>query len=130
MTPEGLSYEASWVDSNLDRCFQVMECDDARLLEEWLLTGEISWTLSSCPCAGRRKQRKFSRRSCESGVSRKVLGLTKASDKNAVRGASRESRRNGNSRLSQSGGGAGLGVLQVHECLEQVKPASRHWRMV
>ena len=35
MTPEGLSYVESWVESNLDRCFQVMECDDARLLEEW-----------------------------------------------------------------------------------------------
>jgi hypothetical protein len=35
MTPEGLSYVESWVESNFDRCFQVMECDDLRLLEEW-----------------------------------------------------------------------------------------------
>jgi len=35
MTPEGLNYEESWVETNFDRCFQLMECDDARLLEEW-----------------------------------------------------------------------------------------------
>jgi len=35
MTPEGLSHVESWVETNFDRCFQLMECEDARLLEEW-----------------------------------------------------------------------------------------------
>lgn len=35
--PEGLRYVASWVEANFDRCFQVMECDDARLLQAWVL---------------------------------------------------------------------------------------------
>jgi len=35
MAPEGLRYVESWVETNFDRCFQVMECEDARLLEEW-----------------------------------------------------------------------------------------------
>ena len=35
--PDGLTYVGSWIESNLDRCFQLMECDDARLLQEWLL---------------------------------------------------------------------------------------------
>lgn len=35
MLPEGLTYVASWVETNFDRCFQVMECDDERLLHEW-----------------------------------------------------------------------------------------------
>ena len=35
MAPEGLKYIDSWVAANFDRCFQLMECDDARLLEEW-----------------------------------------------------------------------------------------------
>ena len=35
MTPEGLDYVESWVETNFDRCFQLMECEDARLLEEW-----------------------------------------------------------------------------------------------
>ena len=35
MTPQGLNYVESWVATNFDRCFQLMECDDARLLEEW-----------------------------------------------------------------------------------------------
>ena len=36
MMPEGLSYIDSWVETNFDRCFQLMECDDQRLLEEWI----------------------------------------------------------------------------------------------
>lgn len=35
MTPKGLQYVESWVETNFDRCFQLMECDDAQLLEEW-----------------------------------------------------------------------------------------------
>lgn len=34
--PEGLSYLGSWIEASLDRCFQLMECDDARLLQEWV----------------------------------------------------------------------------------------------
>jgi hypothetical protein len=37
MAPEGLAYVESWVETNFDRCFQLMECDDARLLQEWIL---------------------------------------------------------------------------------------------
>ena len=36
MAPDGLRYIASWVTDNLDRCFQVMECDDEALLAEWI----------------------------------------------------------------------------------------------
>jgi hypothetical protein len=35
MAPEGLTYIESWVETNFDRCFQLMECGDVRLLEEW-----------------------------------------------------------------------------------------------
>jgi hypothetical protein len=35
--PEGLGYVGSWVEPNFDRCFQLMECDDLRLLQEWIL---------------------------------------------------------------------------------------------
>jgi Protein of unknown function (DUF3303) len=35
MAPEGLDYVNSWVETNFDRCFQLMECGDARLLEVW-----------------------------------------------------------------------------------------------
>jgi hypothetical protein len=37
MAPEGLSYVGSWIEASFDRCFQLMECDDARLLQEWTL---------------------------------------------------------------------------------------------
>ncbi len=37
MFPEGLKYVDSWVEPNFSRCFQLMECDDLRLLQEWIL---------------------------------------------------------------------------------------------
>ena len=36
--PDGLTYLDSWIDAGLNRCFQLMECDDARLLQDWLLS--------------------------------------------------------------------------------------------
>jgi hypothetical protein len=36
LAPEGLRYVASWVTEDLRRCYQVMECDDAALLERWM----------------------------------------------------------------------------------------------
>jgi hypothetical protein len=35
--PEGLRYIDSWIEPNFDRCFQVMETDDATLLQQWVL---------------------------------------------------------------------------------------------
>lgn len=37
MMPEGLEYINSWVEPNFSRCFQLMQCDDLTLLQEWLL---------------------------------------------------------------------------------------------
>ena len=36
LAPDGLEYRGSWVTSNLTRCFQVMECADRALLDEWM----------------------------------------------------------------------------------------------
>ena len=36
MMPEGLQYAGSWVETNFDRCFQLMECDEPRLFEQWI----------------------------------------------------------------------------------------------
>ena len=38
--PEGLTYVGSWIEASFDRCFQLMECDDARLLQQWVLAWE------------------------------------------------------------------------------------------
>ena len=35
MMPEGLHYVESWVEPDFGRCFQLMECDDPRLLGQW-----------------------------------------------------------------------------------------------
>jgi hypothetical protein len=35
MMPEKLTYLDSVVETNFDRCFQLMECEDPQLLEQW-----------------------------------------------------------------------------------------------
>ena len=35
MMPDGLSFVGSLVTADLDRCFQLMECDDVTLLQRW-----------------------------------------------------------------------------------------------
>lgn len=37
LAPEGLRYVSSWVDENLERCFQLMEADDPKHLEAWIV---------------------------------------------------------------------------------------------
>jgi uncharacterized protein DUF3303 len=36
MAPDGLRYISSWVTTDLKQCFQVMECEDRRLLDAWV----------------------------------------------------------------------------------------------
>ena len=40
LTPEGLTYVSSWVDERLERCYQLMETEDRRLLDQWM----ASWS--------------------------------------------------------------------------------------
>jgi hypothetical protein len=37
--PDGLTFVGSWVQADLDRCFQLMECDDVTLLQRWIAEG-------------------------------------------------------------------------------------------
>jgi Protein of unknown function (DUF3303) len=36
LMPEGLRYVASWVDHDFQRCFQIMETEDASLFDPWI----------------------------------------------------------------------------------------------
>jgi hypothetical protein len=62
MMPDGLTYVSSWVEPNYDRCFQVMECEDVALLEQWaanwsdLVDFEFVPVISSQEAAGRASQ--------------------------------------------------------------------------
>ena len=35
LAPDELQYISSWVDESLERCFQLMETNNHRLLDEW-----------------------------------------------------------------------------------------------
>lgn len=36
LAPEGLRYVASWVTEDLRCCYQIMECEDRSLLDQWV----------------------------------------------------------------------------------------------
>ena len=36
LAPDGLHYVNSWVTADLQKCYQVMECDDRSLLDTWM----------------------------------------------------------------------------------------------
>lgn len=36
LAPEGVRYVSSWVDEDFTRCFQLMEADDRKRVEEWI----------------------------------------------------------------------------------------------
>ena len=36
MMPAGLSYVGSWVTEDLSRCFQVVECENRNVIDEWI----------------------------------------------------------------------------------------------
>jgi len=36
LAPDGLRYVSSWVSVDLAICYQIMECDERRLLDEWI----------------------------------------------------------------------------------------------
>jgi hypothetical protein len=36
LAPDGLRYLSSWVADDLRTCYQVMECDERRLLDSWM----------------------------------------------------------------------------------------------
>lgn len=36
LAPDGLRYVSSWVTQDIRHCYQVMECDDRALLDEWM----------------------------------------------------------------------------------------------
>jgi hypothetical protein len=57
--PAGLIYVGSWITDDMTRCYQVMECDDRILLDEWishwadLMDFEVVRVISSDEARGR-----------------------------------------------------------------------------
>jgi hypothetical protein len=36
LMPDGITYVSSWVQADLRRCFQIVECGDVTLLQRWV----------------------------------------------------------------------------------------------
>jgi hypothetical protein len=39
LLPDGLTYVASWVTRDMTMCYQLMECEERGLLEQWIARG-------------------------------------------------------------------------------------------
>jgi hypothetical protein len=61
MAPDGLVYVSSWVDDTVERCFQLMETDDRRLIYQWIakwsdiVDFEVYPVMSSSEAAGKMR---------------------------------------------------------------------------
>jgi hypothetical protein len=61
LAPEGLNYVNSWVTEDMTTCYQVMECEDRALLDEWmanwrdLVNFEVHAVITSPEAASRVK---------------------------------------------------------------------------
>jgi hypothetical protein len=59
LAPQGLFYVSSWVNTNLECCYQLMETDNPALLDEWiarwsdLVDFEVHPVITSAQAAGR-----------------------------------------------------------------------------
>jgi Protein of unknown function (DUF3303) len=59
LAPEGLAYVSSWVDTNFECCYQLMETDNRLLLDQWiarwsdLVDFEVHPVISSAEAAER-----------------------------------------------------------------------------
>jgi hypothetical protein len=40
MAPPGLTYVGSWITEDLTTCYQIMECDERGLLDQWITNWE------------------------------------------------------------------------------------------
>ena len=49
LAPEGLTYLDSWVEANFARCFQLIDCDDPALLQDWVLAWQDLVDFEFCP---------------------------------------------------------------------------------
>ena len=59
MMPEGLQYIDSWISADLRRCFQLMECNDPSLFQEWVLQWQDLFELEIIPVASSKKTREI-----------------------------------------------------------------------
>lgn len=63
MMPEGLEYIDSWVEADFGKCFQLMQCEDPNLFQQWtaqwqdLVEFEIIPVLTSKQAAEMQLQR-------------------------------------------------------------------------
>jgi len=67
MAPDGLVYVSSWVDEEMDICFQLMETNERRLIDEWishwadLVDFEVYPVITSAEAAARASEVSTSR---------------------------------------------------------------------
>ena len=63
MMPDGLVYVDSWISADFNRCFQLMECDDPCLFQEWVLQWSDLFELEIIPVVPSKETKQVVNRS-------------------------------------------------------------------
>lgn len=59
MMPDGLRYVSSWIDKDLNKCFQLMETEDFALFDEWAKNWSDLMDFEIFPVIGSEQARKI-----------------------------------------------------------------------
>ncbi len=57
--PDGLKYVDSWIEAGFGRCFQLMECDDPGLFQQWIVNWNDLMEFEIVPVAPSKDVRKM-----------------------------------------------------------------------
>lgn len=57
--PDGLKYVDSWIEAGFGRCFQLMECDDPKLFQQWIASWSDLMEFEIVPVAPSKDVRKM-----------------------------------------------------------------------
>ncbi|MFP8881637.1 MAG: DUF3303 family protein [Myxococcota bacterium] len=58
MMLDGLRYVDSWIQADFRRCFQLMECDDAELFQQWIAHWDDLMEFEAIPVTASAQARK------------------------------------------------------------------------
>ena len=75
LAPEGLRYVSSWIDEKLERCFQLMETSDPKLLDEWIANWRTSLSSRCTRSFRRQRPQKEFRRACVNCLTLTIISI-------------------------------------------------------
>jgi hypothetical protein len=76
LAPSGLTYVSSWVDTKFERCYQLMEAEDASLLDQWIAQWSDLVDFEVHPVVSSREAAERIARLYDSSVTRRQIAMS------------------------------------------------------